>query len=287
MDIIKHGKINIPTGREYVAKIGLLTDIHIGIEGYYSWGDYSQLDSIIEQVNAQGFDFVVTLGDSIDSGYNRTPEAKASQLEILNEKLSAITVPVFRMRGNHDVHVDQFTTFGTITFGDYSIVCIFPKYVDMNPPTGQTELWSNGQLTSDDISWINDALDATAGTERIMLSHYCLKDYEDGHFKFPICGVVDSTTNPSTKSGETVNGHRDELIDLLTENDVKLFVSGHEHIHGLTHGYVDDTDIMNVQASAVVLKSWYNSITIYADRFEVKEHNVNGTVDNTVTVNFN
>ncbi|MDE6148948.1 MAG: metallophosphoesterase, partial [Ruminococcus sp.] len=233
--IIKKGKIDSTLPRDYIARIGLFSDVHVG---YTSWGDYSKLTNVINGMNAKKPDFCVILGDCIDSGYERTPELMAEQKEILNTHLTRLKSPCFKMRGNHDSDVSSFTDFGVITFNGLRFVCIFPKYVQMEDTS---TFDSRGRLTEDDIEWISEKLKEGDGYTNVILSHYCIVEDDPTNFKWPIC---DTVTN---YNGVVIDGHRDELMELLSRYGVDLFINGHEHKDGLINKKVDDTDMTDVQ----------------------------------------
>ncbi len=258
--IIKKGKIESTLPRDYIAKIGLFADIHVG---YSSWGDYSKLDKIMNNMNKKQPDFCVVLGDCINSGYSHTPELMQEQKEILNTYLKKLKAPCFKMRGNHDVDVTSFTDFGVITFNGLRFICIFPKYVQMED-TSTGSYNSRGRLTEEDITWISETLSECNEYTNIMLSHYCIVADDLANFKWPIC---DTVTN---YSGVVMDGHRDELMELLGQYGVDLFINGHEHKDGLINKKVDDTDMTDVQISSTLKR--YAVLTIYEDRYEFTEY---------------
>lgn len=259
--IIKKGKIESTLPRDYIAKIGLFADIHVG---YSSWGDYSKLDKIMNNMNKKQPDFCVVLGDCIDSGYSRTPELMQEQKEILNTYLKKLKAPCFKMRGNHDVDVTSFTDFGVITFNGFRFICIFPKYVKRENVKNKYD--NRGRLTEDDIRWISEALANSGDYTNIILSHYCIVVDDPDNFKYPIC---ESIANPNG-NGDVIKGYRGELMELLGRYGVDLFINGHEHKDGLINKKVDDTDMTDVQISTTTKR--YAVLTIYEDRYEFTEY---------------
>lgn len=236
--IIKKGTIDSQLPRDYVARIGLLADIHIG---YDVWGDYSALQTIVENMNKKKPDFCFALGDSLDSGYNHTATLKAEQLAIFNEKFSKLRSPLFRLKGNHDADVDEFTEFGVVTFNGLRFICIFPKYSS-----------NGGVLTEGDISWIDNALAEGDGYRNIILCHYAVAPKAGANW-----GVSDE-------------GLRDDLVALTTQYGVDLFLNGHEHQNGLANEKVDGTNMIDVQIPSAVTR--YAVLTIYNDRYELVEY---------------
>ncbi len=273
--IIKNGKIDSPVSRDYIARIGLFADVHVG---YSSWGDYYALNTVISNMNRKHPDFCFIIGDCIDSGYSNTQTLMKEQLTILNQCFSKLKSPLFRIKGNHDADVSSFTEFGTVTFNGIRFVCIYPKYVGTAVPEGQTaEHWGRGLLTDDDIAWIKTELEAGEGYKNVILSHYCLVDYsQDNRF---IWSIGDTMTN--IYNGEAVDGHRDDLIALLNAHDVDVFINGHEHKNGLVNAVVDGTSITNVQIPSTT--SRYAVLTVYDDRYEFVEYD-SATDEQTATL---
>ena len=260
---IKKGKITVPTHDNYIAKIGIMSDIHVG---YTSWGDYTKLDNVINKLNNANVDFNVILGDCVDSGYTWTPELLEEQVTILNNHIKKLKTPIFKMKGNHDSGVSEFTEFGSITFnGIFKLICIYPKWV------GMTDESSRGRLDENEITWIeNQLIDAeTEGLIPIVLSHYCVHEI-DSNFKWCICDVVSANTNPATQNGQTYDGHRDDLVSLLDQYNVPLFINGHEHRPHLINDTVDNIDTVNLQIGTTT--QVYVILTVYSDKFVFIEY---------------
>lgn len=269
--VIKNGIIDAPVdNRDYLAKVVLFSDAHVG---YDTWGDYSIMKNVFNEFNKTGADFCISLGDNVDSGYSSKAELMAEQLAIYNDCLKILKKPVFKMKGNHDVDVEGFTEFGTITFNGIKFICIFPKYIGMQVPEGVNKtVESRGMLTQKDIDWIENELKNCEGYVPIILSHYCihLPSQEQGSsFGWNICDVVSADTTPPTLNGGTFDGHRDELIELCRTYNVPLFLNGHDHAARLQNGKVDDLDMVNVQIGA--LGGNYTVLTVYSDRFEFEQ----------------
>ena len=262
--LIKKGKITAPGHDNYIAKIGIMSDIHVG---YDSWGDYTKLKNVVNGINNNRVDFCVILGDCVDSGYRWTPELKEEQVGILNEHMAKLKSPLFRMKGNHDADVNEFTEFGSIIFsGIFKLICIYPKWV------GMSDDGSRGRLSEEEIDWIEEQLQDAQDNNLIpiVLSHYAVHTV-DTNFKWPICDVVSAQTDPSTTSGETYDGHRDDLVALLDEYNVPLFINGHEHRRNLVNDTVDDIDTVNVQIGSTT--AVYVIMTVYEDKVVFVEYN--------------
>lgn len=268
--ITKKGNIELSTHEGYIAKIGIMSDVHVG---YDSWGDYSKLKKVINTLNSKGLDFSMILGDCLDSGYSHTPELRDEQLAIFNECMKGLTHPLFKMRGNHDSGMSQFTDFGTITFNKFKFICIFPKYLVTNPPAGEaSQYWGLGMLTETDIEWISNELKNSEGYIPIIFSHYCIHEYSSAtgkNFTWPICDVISSTTTPSSLDGKTYDGHRRDLIALCRQYNVPLFVNGHEHRGNLINDTVDDLPMVNLQIGFTPRE--YVVLTVYNDRLFFEE----------------
>jgi predicted phosphodiesterase len=278
--IIKKGQFEAPFSREYVAKVALLADTHIG---YDSWGDYSALTDLINNINKQNVDMCFILGDCIDSGYKNTPDLMTEQLNILDNHFKMLKVPLFKLKGNHCADVPHFTEFGVVTINDVRFICIFPKYVGTYAPEGANqEYFSKGLLTLEDVEWIDTALADGEGYKNVILSHYALEKYENNSsFKWGICDI---TKNIYYNDVE-VDGHRDELVAVLNKYDIDLWLNGHEHTAGLINTVVKDTNNITDVHIGSSSGGAYVILTIYNDRYELKEYNKNNEITATLTVN--
>lgn len=272
--IIKNGHFDKPFSRDYISKVGLFADVHIG---YTSWGDYSKLTGIVNKMNELAPDFCFILGDCVDSGYSSTPELMAEQLGILDNHFSKLNSPIIRMKGNHDNAVDRFTDFGVVTFNGQRFVIIYPKYVGM-PSTPKFEYNSRGKLSEEEITKISEMLADGEGYNNIILSHYSVIGNDLDNFSFPICDTVIDI------SGNVVDGHRDDLVALCTQNKVDLFINGHEHRKGLPNAKADDGIMTDVQIGTTGVS--FALLTIYNDRYLFEEYDsITLTKINELTIN--
>lgn len=266
--VIKHGQIDKPMdNRNYKLKVALISDIHVG---YDSWGNYDKLNNIFKHISNSDVDFVISMGDELDSGYARTPELMAEQLAQLNTSLQYLDKPLFKVKGNHDDSVNTFTEFGTIICNGVKFICIWPKYIGMTADEidGSSQYSSRGELTTDDIAWIESELESCGSNIPIIISHYAVhtrQKVSGKTFIWPICDTV------TDMNGNTHDGHRDELLALCSTYSVPLFLNGHEHRSGLIHDTVDDLDMENVQIAS--LTSHYVEMTVYDTGFQLKEMN--------------
>lgn len=255
--VIKHGQIDKPMdNRNYMLKVALISDIHVG---YDSWGNYDKLDNIFKHISDSDVDFVISLGDEVDSGYSSTPELMAEQLAQLNASLQYLNKPLFKMKGNHDSGVGGFTEFGTVICNGVKFICIYPKYIGVTPDSldGTSEVSSRGELTTNDIAWIENELKNCGSNMPIIVSHYPIhaRQRETGAtFIWNICDTV------TDLQGNTRDGHRDDLLTLCSQYNVPLFLNGHEHRGGFDHGTVDNLAMENVQIGT--LTSRYAELTI-------------------------
>ena len=86
-----------------VFSFAFITDPQIGMNSPSGLrgpaSDKERLDRAIAYVNANGVDFVVLGGDQIN---NAGDENTDSQLDVLQESLSALTIPYYGVIGNHE-----------------------------------------------------------------------------------------------------------------------------------------------------------------------------------------
>jgi len=218
--------------------------------------------SIINQLNPQfinhGVKFVIQVGDLTESGYDAGIASRAAAAQALYKA----GIGFFPMRGNHETYAKPegtnnygipaiqrnfpqtrglSNTFGATNFNsptslstdldgmsysfDYGIAGNNARFVivdDWATPSKRVDAadYRYGYSIADQQTWISSRLDKTTrGTQHIFVfSHQNLigENHQDSLFS----GYTNA--NP---------GMQNAFFSSLQKNDVKYYVSGHDHIH--------------------------------------------------------
>jgi predicted MPP superfamily phosphohydrolase len=227
LKVIKNGKIwqNI-SNRNYKTRIALFGDPHFG----YTIDGSLVLDPTSEERCGMAFafaseknaDFAVLFGDILQGGTN---EQVLEMFNLYYQNMRKLAIPGFPIEGNHDecwvkVKHDEFIRTGVIEIGNVRIICFNAKYIDYSEGYGI----ENGDLTDEVFEWLTEAVRDSYenGFITILADHY------------PVYG----TNNPP--SGGIIVKHREDLISLCKQYDVKLYLCGHWHLPGLAHHIFDE-----------------------------------------------
>ena len=178
------------------------------------------IDMFAELIADINYDLVFFNGDNIDDPRD---EAQAvASLSYMNEKVGAETVPVFYIRGNHEIrnaysiglrdlldYVDD-KTYGAFNWGDTRFVMLdcgedkddnHPEYDGLNDFTG---------LRKDQVDFLKKEVDGPEykmGNKRVLIHH------------IPVYGLREGAYNPSL----------DEWSDILKDAPFDVSLHGHTH----------------------------------------------------------
>ena len=223
--------------------------------------------SIIDQINPQfikaGVKFVIQVGDLTENGSDADIAVRAAAaLPLMNNGIG-----FFPMRGNHETYGSPANNFGIPSFqlnfpqtqglgqtfgahnfsspastptlpamgtdlkgmsysfdyghpGDNARFVIIDNWVTPNKNVAPGNGYNYGYSIDDQQSWISGRLNKmTRGTEHaFVLSHQPLM--AENHQDSPFTGYTDA--NPAWQ---------DVFYASLQDNDVKYYISGHDHIH--------------------------------------------------------
>ena len=228
LKIIKNGKfIEDFSGRNTQVKVCLFGDTHFGntITGTFV------LDPTIEQrcgeaftaSNSKNADFSLILGDVYEESYDH--EINKQIYNIYHQELNKLETPCFQIEGNHDEEmlykdgtefVNEITKTGIIQFNNIRIICFNAK-IHYRPTPDIEDI---GDVSDEVYEWLENAVKDSYnnGYITILANHYELAfDANDSAWDEPI------------------GTHRDDIIQLCGDYDVKLYLNGHEHIPNLIY----------------------------------------------------
>lgn len=146
--------------------------------------NYNVMDMLIKQIGNMDYDFVIFNGDCIDDPRN---EKQAVQfLSYLNKKVGAENIPVFYLRGNHEIrnaysiqlreHFDYVgnKTYGAFNWGDTRFVMLDCGEDKPDTTWVYYNLNNFDKLRRDQISFLNNELAGKAfknASKRVLVHH--------------------------------------------------------------------------------------------------------------------
>jgi len=198
-----------------VFSFAFITDPQIGMNspsGLHEPGsDKERLDRAIAYVNENAIDFVVFGGDQI---HDTDTENTDSQLDVLQESLSALTVPYYGVMGNHD-QGDPAQSW---------------KYIERGLPVRFSFSHGNAFLVGINASWLRgDFGDDYLQKEWDYLETQFSQVPPDCEHRFVVMHWPLFNNHPREEETYWNMPNRDSLIDLFRKCEVSCVLTGHWH----------------------------------------------------------
>jgi 3',5'-cyclic-AMP phosphodiesterase len=161
----------------------VISDIHLGLDGYSKRGDLRKLGSQSERLAKEFVEemnnnihpsFAIQLGDVID---DRTIEEDRKNYQYVLELLAELKCPLYHVIGNHDTkklseaELKQFTNQAELHYSfdadNYHGIVLFSKRDKMNDLT----------ISPQQVEWLAEDL-AQTDLKTIIFSHHSLADQD-------------------------------------------------------------------------------------------------------------
>lgn len=268
--IINGGKIVLqyPVS-EYIAKIAVFGDLHVGL-GYRESVKWNNWENCIEQCLKWASDknpyFGIGMGDQLSSMDNNINDIGIREINDYHNLIASFKFPLFPISGNHDDAVSEFIHNGVIEIDNVRIIifCATLGYVDYLLTDGTITRDPVGNVSDDTYSWLEQEV---------------RKSYSDGYFTILAChyGLYKIPVDYWKYWNGYINDHRDDIIELCSNYNVRLFINGHNHHAGLKHAIVVDSDDNPLDMTNVEFGmggSVYTEFYIKNDGFYFTEHEV-------------
>lgn len=146
--------------------IAWLTDLHVspGIPAAIN------LEQIVKEINAAGFDLVMVTGDITNTGSD-------AELRTAHEILGHLNIPAYILPGNHETNWSESAgkTWQHLWKNDRFSLVRFP-YLFLGFNTGPYMKMGDGHVKKEDLVWIREELarQYQPGMKVVVLSHYPL-----------------------------------------------------------------------------------------------------------------
>lgn len=222
-------KVNACSGSYNKVKFAICTDIHVNAnenQKYHWWNpdtgqfDFTGIERAFGYMDSRKYDFLISLGDNINDGYMGTYALMVSEKNSLDSILKdkATDTIFFFLSGNHDTHINvpRFTGNGVFSVRGVNFISFYATYITLS----QDPTVAGGIVSDETLQWLDDVLTEHEGEINIVMCHFPLGD---GNLNY---AILDSYT---TAGGETGDGHRDDVIQILESHNVHLYLSGHCH----------------------------------------------------------
>jgi UDP-2,3-diacylglucosamine pyrophosphatase LpxH len=155
-------------------RIGLITDLHYAakpsVGNRYYQESLSKLSEAVKQFRRDRTDFIVELGDFIDS--TKSVPKDLENLQKISEALRAAACPAHHVLGNHCVEtltkqefleaVDEKESFYSFDFGSSHFVILDACFLSNGEPYGRNNVdWTDANLPNEQLEWLRADLKST------------------------------------------------------------------------------------------------------------------------------
>jgi 3',5'-cyclic AMP phosphodiesterase CpdA len=221
------------------------SDTHVGNtdSGIITNAQYAAAFSKMD--DADDADFLMLTGDTLNDGYTGNP-LLATQLASYKKLSSVFTKPLYNLRGNHDIGVEEFPKHYVIEKNGVRIIYFWAEFVIVS------EGVSTGDVTAEELAWIESELQKPA-THKILACHFSIVTNDATNFIWPI----------------TDDHGRLQVLALAEEYGVKVYMNGHEHMPSLPIGTAGVlTDIQSASICSAT-QGAFNVCTVYTDKIVI------------------
>ncbi len=228
----------------------------LGLHGPGS--DKERLDLAIAYVNENGVDFVVFGGDQINDA---NKEHTDSQLDVLEESLSALAVPYYGVIGNHE-QGDPARSW---------------KYIERGLPVRFSLSYRNTFLVGINSSWLRgDFGDEYLQEEWDYLESQFSQASPDCKHRFVVMHWPLFSYYPREADTYWNMPNRDKLIDLFKKHKVSCVLSGHwqQDIDARWHGISLITSVGTCLPLQYPEELSFKVVTVFEDGWSVRRVSV-------------
>lgn len=185
-----------------------ICDPQLGMGGYEH--DTATLKQAVRQINDMDVDFAIFCGDLVN-------HASESSFADFKNITAGLDIPSYFVPGNHDVGMipnDTTLAFYRNTMGKdyYSFIHKGVSFILTN-----TQLWKSdiGEESRKHETWFKEILESEKNDDRVIVS---------GHIPIYIKDIDEKESYSNFPMEK-----RTEILELLSENHVAAYLSGHKH----------------------------------------------------------
>ncbi len=217
-------------------KFAVMADQHYDNELYNNKSiTYAQRrNNFAKALNKSDIEFVLMTGDNVQwaRDYNTINLiGDQGNLKTLYNILSNIpNKDVFAIQGNHDHCTTDYPDRFVLKTEAATFICFSGDYVEFNFSNDKHYIPSAGKITKEMLNWIRaeceKALKSNENEALIFANHFSVQNNEA---KFPGNMRDDGCYELADIQMETLR--RNELLDIITQYGVQLYINGHEHLN--------------------------------------------------------
>ncbi len=245
-----------------LVRFAVIADLHFGSDK--SRAERQLLDCLASRQDSQKLDFVVLLGDVVETGADRY-FADCEEFVGRLKKALGSDVPVYVVLGNHDLYKDGYGRWRNLDFNAAGGASLF-RFVTETTAGGGTQRRSwyfldtaSGIVGTRQMEALTEAMQAD-GNPKLVFTHVPI--YIEGEF-FPVLKLSDPR-------------ERARLITLFDRSRVDMVLSGHWHPGGFfDYGRFSELCCASFVESSDDSSSWYlMSLDEAAGQLEVERFKV-------------
>jgi 3',5'-cyclic-AMP phosphodiesterase len=207
-------KVNGERNFRMSLKIGIITDIHAGLDNDYIKGSVALelLDEALEGLRLEHPAILIELGDRTNDD---SLEIKRNNVAELGKRFNALTIPRHHLLGNHDfLPKEEQEQLLNAQLSNHSVVIEGWQFIFLYSFNGTVE----GGLTEGDLNWLGQTL-ASNSFPAIVFTHQ------------PLDGVPTQGNSlfDAIPHYLTPTGHEKARAIMEASGKVKLAINGHTH----------------------------------------------------------
>lgn len=195
----------------------IITDLHFGREK-----SHMESEVIQSLKNSEAIDFIVLLGDVVETGSASYFSQCENYINGLKDSLGKQDLPIYLVLGNHDLYNNGFDRWGKLNFS-WNREASFFRF--------QTRVVSNTGHSYFRSWYFLDTASGMVGTKQMASLTAAMKDDENPKIVFSHYPIYIGK-NFSTSFKLSDPRERATLINLFDKNKVNMVFSGHWHEGG-------------------------------------------------------
>ena len=207
---------------------------------HYDYYDYNEnknnyvgcRTNFMKALNVSDSEFVLMPGDNVRWTLDYTThdliEAGLHQKAFYSFLRHVPDKDFFVLRGNHDYCTKEYPDRFVLQTNAATFICFRSKYVEFSKDVGDISIPSAGLVTKETLEWLKQCCDTAVRKNPdvllIFVNHFSCQNNPK---KFNAPMKDDGDFKLAQKALESLG--RNELLDIITQYGVKLYINGHEH----------------------------------------------------------
>ena len=232
------GVLEVDEDGDGAIQFAIITDLHYG--SGKNQGENQLINNLSE---GDPLDFIVVLGDVVETGFDEYFEQCEDFIDKLKGELSDQDLPIYVVLGNHDLYYNGLGRWKQLKFSENKGASFFRFKTNSN---NTTRSW-----------YFLDTASAVVGTRQMKALSNEMKSDSNPKIVFTHYPIfVDKEFSTPFKLSDPREQAR--LIDLFDRNKVDMVFSGHWHDGGtISYGYFSEVCCASFVENSVKQSSWF------------------------------